>query len=158
MSPATARARFSAARVARLATADAAGAPHLVPVVFAVSGDTVYTAVDHKPKRSSALRRLANVRTNPAVALLADHYDDADWDALWWVRADGMGRVLQPGVAAVGAEAAERAEGAEAAEAADAVARLAARYPQYRQRPPAGPVLAVAVHRWSGWQAVTGGR
>jgi PPOX class probable F420-dependent enzyme len=101
VSPAAARARFAAARVARLATADAAGVPHLVPVVFAVSGDAVYTAVDHKPKRSSALRRLANVRANAAVALLVDHYDDADWDGLWWVRADGTGRVLQPGEAAV---------------------------------------------------------
>jgi PPOX class probable F420-dependent enzyme len=71
-----ARRRFAAARVARLATADAAGRPHLVPVTFAVHGQTVYSAVDAKPKRATALKRLANVATNPAVALLVDHYDD----------------------------------------------------------------------------------
>ena len=82
--------------MARLATADAGGRPHLVPVVFAVDDDRVYSVVDAKPKRTTALRRLANVAENPAVALLVDHYDDADWDALWWVRAEGRGRVLEP--------------------------------------------------------------
>jgi PPOX class probable F420-dependent enzyme len=91
---AEARDRFAAGRVARLATADAAGQPHLVPVVFALAGETVYSAVDTKPKRSISLRRLSNVRENPKVALLVDQYDDADWDALWWARADGRGRVL----------------------------------------------------------------
>ncbi|MGZ4272517.1 MAG: TIGR03668 family PPOX class F420-dependent oxidoreductase, partial [Solirubrobacteraceae bacterium] len=88
-----ARERFAAARVARLATADAGGRPHLVPVVFAVEGDRIYTVVDAKPKRTTSLRRLANVLENPQVALLVDHYDDSDWDALWWARADGRGRV-----------------------------------------------------------------
>ena len=92
-----ARRRFAAARVARLATADAEGVPHLVPVVFAVDGDTIVVAVDRKPKRTTALKRLANVRANPRVALLADHYADDDWDALWWVRADGAGTVHEPG-------------------------------------------------------------
>ena len=138
MTAAEARRRFAAARVARLATADATGRPHVVPVVFAVAcdTDTVYSAVDDKPKRTTRLRRLANVAANPAVALLADHYDE-DWDALWWVRADGTGRVLQPG------------DG----EAARAVALLAARYGAYAARPPAGAVLAVDVTRWSGWAA-----
>ena len=134
MTSAQARARFAAARVARLATADAAGHPHLVPVVFAVDGDRVYTVVDAKPKRTRLLRRLRNVEENPAVALLVDHYDDADWDALWWVRADGRGRVLDPAVE----------------EARRAVGLLAARYPQQRA---AGAVLAVDVERWSGWAA-----
>src|ERR687886_1954355 len=120
-----ARRRFAAARVARLATADASGRPHLVPIVFAVAGDEVYSAVDAKPKRTTALRRLANVRANPRVALLADRYDDADWDALWWVRADGAGRVLEP----------------EEPRARDAVALLVERYAQYRAAPPRGPVL-----------------
>ena len=137
MTPEEARARFAAARVARLATADASGRPHVVPLVFAVDGDTVLSAVDAKPKRTTALRRLANVEANPQVALLADHYDDADWDALWWVRADGTGRVVQP----------------DAPDAARAVELLQARYPQYRAHPPAGPVLVVDVRRWSGWQA-----
>jgi PPOX class probable F420-dependent enzyme len=140
VSPDEARRRFAAAPVARLATADAAGRPHLVPVVFAVAGDTVVSAVDHKPKRTTALRRLANVAQNPAVALLADHYDE-DWSALWWVRADGVGRVVEPGEP----------------EARDAVALLCDRYAQYAARPPTGPVLAVGVTRWSGWRATPGG-
>ncbi|HEX4018466.1 MAG TPA: TIGR03668 family PPOX class F420-dependent oxidoreductase [Frankiaceae bacterium] len=139
MDPALARERFAAARVARLATADATGRPHLVPIVFAVAGDTVYSAVDAKPKRSRALRRLANVRANPAVALLVDHYDDHDWSTLWWVRADGTGRVL------------DLQAGAADTEARRAVELLAGRYSQHRLQPPLGPVLAVDVERWSGW-------
>ncbi len=127
-----ARARFAAARVATLATADRNGRPHVVPVVFAVAGDTIYTVTDAKRKRTTALRRLENVRENPAVALLVDHYDDSDWDALWWVRADGDGRVLDP----------------EDAEARRAIALLAQRYPQQRAL---GSVLAIDVTRWSGW-------
>jgi PPOX class probable F420-dependent enzyme len=134
--PLLARRRFAGARIARLATVDEAGHPHLVPLVFVVAGETVYSAVDAKPKRHMALRRLANVRANPAVCLLVDHYDD-DWAALWWVRADGVGRVIDP------AEA----------EARRAVELLAGRYPQHREQPPAGPVLAVDVTRWSGWSA-----
>jgi PPOX class probable F420-dependent enzyme len=134
MSPGEARARFAAARVARLATADAAGRPHLVPIAFVVDGDTVYSAVDAKPKRTRALRRLANVRENPAVSLLVDHWDEEDWAALWWVRADGGGRVLDP----------------EEPEAVDAVELLRERYPRQRD---AGEVLAVDVQRWSGWAA-----
>ena len=129
-----ARDRFSAARVARLATADAEGRPHLVPVVFVVAADTVYSAVDAKPKRTTRLRRLANVAANPHVALLADHYAE-DWDALWWVRADGRGRVLE----------------ADAAEARRAVALLRARYAPYGARPPGGPVLAVCVRLAGVW-------
>ena len=137
MSPQDARRRFATARVARLATAGADGRPHLVPVVFALEGDTVYSAVDHKPKRTTALRRLRNVTENPHVALLADHYDDRDWDALWWVRADGAGRVLAP----------------EEPEARRAVEALRARYAQYGPQPPRGPVLAVDDDRWTGWLA-----
>ena len=136
MTSAEARRRFAAAPVARLATADASGVPHIVPIVFAVAGDTIYSAVDDKPKTTPRLRRLSNVRANPAVALLADQYDD-DWRRLWWARADGTGRVLEPGEA----------------EAAGAIALLAERYRHYRTQPPRGPVLAVHVHRWSGWAA-----
>ena len=134
MKPEQARERFASARVARLASADAAGRPHLVPVVFAVQGDRVYSAVDAKPKRTTALRRLENVRQNPAVALLADHYEE-DWSALWWVRAEGSARILEPGDP----------------EARAAVELLRERYPQQRA---AGAVLAVDVERWSGWSAV----
>jgi PPOX class probable F420-dependent enzyme len=132
-----ARRLFAAARVARLATVGTAGRPHLVPIVFTVAGDIVYSAVDAKPKRTTALQRLENVRRNPRVALLADHYDDSDWDALWWVRADGVARVL------AGSDP----------EALRAIALLVTRYAQYRERPPRDQVLAVSVERWSGWRA-----
>ena len=135
-----AHARFAGARVARLATVAADGRPHLVPVTFAVEGDTVYTAIDDaKPKATLRLARLRNIAANPAVALLADHYDD-DWAALWWVRADGRARVVEP-------DEPEAARGREL---------LAARYEQYTAAPPPGAVIAVAVERWSGW-AATGG-
>lgn len=138
MTPDEARDRFAAERVARLATVGEAGAPHLVPVVFALDGDTVYHAVDHKPKRTTALQRLANAAAEPRVALLADAYDDADWTRLWWVRADGRARILD-------ADAAD--------EERRALALLAERYEQYREHPPQGPVIAVDVERWSGWSA-----
>jgi PPOX class probable F420-dependent enzyme len=133
----TERARFAAARVARLATADASGRPHLVPVCFAVSGDVVYVAVDAKPKRTPRLKRLANLAENPRAALLADHYDDEDWSRLWWVRADGAARILEDGDP----------------ERARALALLTERYRQYAETPPPGPVIAVDVTRWSGWAA-----
>jgi PPOX class probable F420-dependent enzyme len=134
-----ARERLAGARVARLATAGADGRPHVVPCTFAVLGeDTIVSAVDHKPKRTTALRRLANIAANPRVAVLADHYED-DWDALWWARADGEARVVGPG-----AETGLRAE---------AVRALTARYAPYRERPPAGALVVVAVERWSGWSA-----
>ena len=139
MTSAEARRRFAGARVARLATADAGGRPHVVPIVFGLAGDTIYSAVDAKPKRTRSLRRLANVEANPRVAVLADHYED-DWGALWWVRADGVGRVVGDGEP----------------ESRVALARLAERYPQYREQRPAGPVLAIDVERWSGWAASGG--
>jgi len=136
LAEADARARLAAARVARLATADAAGRPHLVPVTFATVGDSLVTAVDHKPKRGTDLRRLRNIRAQPRVAVLADHYEEA-WTALWWVRADGAARILE---ANAGGE-----------ERAAALRALVAKYPQYRERPPAGPVIWVDVDAWSGW-------
>ena len=129
-----ARRRFAAARVARLATVGSSGRPHVVPIVFALADDSIYSVVDAKPKRTTALRRLANVRANPAVAVLADHYEDGDWSALWWVRADGIGSVLG------------RAE----REAREAVALLQERYPLLE---PLGDVLRIDVERWTGWAA-----
>ena len=128
----TARERFATARVARLATTGPDG-PHVVPVVFVLDGDTIYHAVDHKPKRTTALKRLANLRADPRASLLADRYDE-DWALLWWARADGTARILEPGHE-------------------PAIALLRERYPQYRDRPPEGPVIALDVTRWSTWAA-----
>ena len=134
MDPANARELLASATVARLATVGSTGAPHLVPITFAlVDEGTLVTAVDHKPKRTRALQRLANISHNPQVSVLADHYDD-DWSQLWWVRADGLARISE-------------AAPAGAAEA------LAARYPQYRTRPPRGPFIVIEVQRLSGWSA-----
>ena len=127
-------ARFGAARVARLATTDSEASPHLVPVVFALVGETVWTAVDAKPKTTTALRRLDNVRAHPAVSLLVDHYAD-DWATLWWVRADGVATVLDVDEGRAGLDA------------------LTAKYPQYQENPPPGPVLRVDVTRWVSWSA-----
>jgi len=152
-----ARRLFAGTAVARLATVTAAGRPHIVPVTFVLDsrpgqGDWVYTAVDHKPKSTTRLQRLRNIQAQPRVALLADHYAD-DWTQLWWVRADGEAAVL--GAAVLGAAGAAGA-GDPAAEAAGPLRLLAARYPQYAARPPAGPVIAVRVDRWTGWAAAGG--
>ncbi len=137
MQPDEARSRFAATPVARLATVGDDGRPHLVPVCFAVLGERIVTAVDHKPKRTSRLRRLANIEVNPAVCLLVDAYDPADWTALWWARADGTARLAD----------------ADAPGSAAAIDALVERYPQYRVTRPEGPVIEIAVTRWSGWSA-----
>jgi PPOX class probable F420-dependent enzyme len=144
MAPDEARRRFTEARVARLATVDAGGRPHLVPVVFAGRDDRIVTAVDHKPKRSQRLARLHNIAVHPAVCLLADAYDE-DWDQLWWVRADGGARVVRRDAPE---EDARDTYGT-------AMDLLRQKYPQYRSRPPEGPVIVVTVLRWSGWRAST---
>ncbi|MGH2529060.1 MAG: TIGR03668 family PPOX class F420-dependent oxidoreductase [Actinomycetota bacterium] len=133
MDEAEATARFAAARVARLATVRPGGAPHLVPVVFAVQGSTVLLVVDEKPKRTKELQRLANVRAEPRVSLLADHYEDA-WGSLWWVRADGRARIVEDGP-----------------ERDRAVAILQAKYPQYAASPPTGPAVVVDIASWRWW-------
>jgi PPOX class probable F420-dependent enzyme len=137
-----ARRRFADARLVRLATVGADGRPHLVPICFALAlagggggVDVVYSATDHKPKSGRPLRRFAGVQANGHVCLLADEYHE-DWSALWWVRVDGYARVV-----------------ADPAEVTRAVSALVHRYPQYRDRPPHEPVLAVSVLRWSGWSA-----
>jgi PPOX class probable F420-dependent enzyme len=123
-------------RVARLATVGADSRPHVVPIVFAVVGDTLYSAVDAKPKRSRTLQRIENARRRPDVAVLVDRYDDADWTRLWWVRIRGHARVLEGGE-----------------EAAEALAQLIAKYPQYRETAPGLPVLAIDVVGWYEWKA-----
>jgi PPOX class probable F420-dependent enzyme len=133
--PTLERARVAASQVARLATVRPDGRPHVVPIVYALDGDTLYSAVDAKPKRSTRLQRFDNVRQNPEVTVLVDHYAD-DWDELWWVRLDGRGRVLE------GGDEADRA-----------IELLRAKYPQYRSAPPCPPVLAVDVATWRSWVA-----
>jgi PPOX class probable F420-dependent enzyme len=128
-----ARERFASAPVMRLATADAAGRPHLVVATFAVEGDRIHTAVDAKPKSSRDLKRLRNLRENPRAAALADHYAD-DWTRLWWARADAIAEIVEHPAAM-----------------ARPLALLRERYPQYRRNPPAGPVVTLTVERWTGW-------
>ncbi|MCC5577715.1 TIGR03668 family PPOX class F420-dependent oxidoreductase [Microtetraspora sp. AC03309] len=128
-----ARRLLGGARVARLATVSGAGVPHLVPITFALDGDTIVTAVDHKPKTTTNLRRIRDIRENPNVCVLADHYAD-NWDELWWVRADGYATIAE-----------------DDAERAPALASLAGKYAQYRDRPPAGPVIMIQVTAWNSW-------
>ena len=129
------RRRLAEARVGRLATVTAAGRPHLVPCCFALGGETAYSAVDHKPKSTTALARLDNLRATGVASLLVDHYAE-DWSTLWWVRADGRGRVLEPD---------------DEPERRQALSLLAAKYEQYRRRAPSGPVIAVDIDRWRAW-------
>ena len=156
LDPDECRVRFAAARIAVLGTigpaypvhatqpASAASTPdiaahqagrvrpHLVPITFALRHDMVVSAVDHKPKRHRALRRLANIEDHPEVSLLVEHAD-ADWDRLWWVRADGLASVLPAG--------------------SEPVDWLLEKYPQYRLRPPEGAVIRIEITRWVGWAA-----
>jgi PPOX class probable F420-dependent enzyme len=128
-------AMFAESPVAMLATVGADGAPHLVPVVFAVHDDVVYTAVDAKRKSTQRLRRLANIEANPTVSMLVDHYDD-DWTQLWWVRADGIAAIHYSGE-----------------EMATGYALLRKKYLQYQRIALDGPVVTVDVQRWASWQA-----
>jgi PPOX class probable F420-dependent enzyme len=119
------------ARVARLATVGADGRPHVVPICFALDGETLYTAVDEKPKSTRELQRLRNIESNPRVEIVIDHWDE-DWSRLWWVRLIGTARI-------VGRD--ERALGL-----------LQAKYEQYREQPPAGPFVVVAIESRREWR------
>ncbi|HEY7054428.1 MAG TPA: TIGR03668 family PPOX class F420-dependent oxidoreductase [Mycobacterium sp.] len=130
-----ARERFAQAQVATLATVSSDAVPHLVPVVFAVASDVVYTAVDTKRKTTHRLRRLRNIEQNTNVCLLTNHYAD-NWDELWWVRADGV------------AEIHDRGE-----QMATGYDLLRRKYPQYQRLSLTGPVLRIAISRWSSWHA-----
>ncbi len=127
--------RVADARIGRLGTVDREGRPHLVPFCFAAEGETIYSAVDAKPKDSKRLKRLANLREHPVASVLVDHYDE-DWSKLWWVRLDGHAEVLEAG-----------------RERERAIALLAEKYEQYRAEPPDGPVLAVDVIEAREWDA-----
>ena len=127
----TAEERLGAARVGRLATVTPLGRPHIVPVCFALHEGRIYTAVDAKPKATSALARLDNVRATARASLIVDHYEE-DWSSLWWVRVDGVAEVVHS----------DRA-----------VDALAAKYEQYRAERPAGPLIAIAPDQWRSWVA-----
>lgn len=129
------RPRVAAAPVAHLASVRPDGAPHVVVLTFALDGDRLVSVVDHKPKTTNSLQRLRNLRTNPGVSLLVDHYED-DWTQLWWARADGTARITEDGP-----------------EHAEAVDLLAAKYAPYRETRPEGPAIIVTVDRWTSWQA-----
>ena len=137
-----ARAFVERQRVAHLATASADGSPHVVPVCFALVGDTVYIAIDEKPKQAEAraLRRLRNIQANPRVALVFDEYDDADWSKLGFVLVRCVGRLVQGDQ--------ERVE---------ALAALRAKYAQYRGMALEGrPLIAAEIRRVTTWGTADG--
>ncbi|WP_085997762.1 TIGR03668 family PPOX class F420-dependent oxidoreductase [Nocardia jiangxiensis] len=129
--------RFRDARVARLATVSEDGQPHVVPVTFALAPDTpepvAVFAIDHKPKTTTNLRRLRNIAATERISLLADEYSE-DWTQLWWVRLDGTAHILT-----------------EPPDHTAPIAWLTAKYPQYQDNPPQGPVVRIAVQTISGW-------
>ena len=102
-------------------------------MVFALDGDTLYFAVDAKPKTTTNLQRLKNIAAHPSVSVLADHYED-DWNRLWWVRVDGTARVVT-----------------DSEQVRRAIDLLANRYAQYRENRPDGPVVAIHIDRLTGW-------
>ncbi len=138
------RAFLNGRRIAHLATADGRGAPHVVPVCFAVAGDNAYITIDEKPKRTGGqpLKRLRNITENPSVALVADHYDDGDWSRLGWVMLRGRAEVLHGGP-----------------EHAEAQRLLRARYTQMETMALEGlPVIAIRIQRVASWGALSIGR
>src|SRR2546427_4528664 len=129
------RHRIDSAMVARLATVGADGRPHIVPITFALDEDTIFFAIDFKPKKTADLQRLRNIEANPSVSVLVDHYEE-DWTKLWWVRADGSARIVIDGAIF------ERG-----------ISLLTQRYTQYRSARPAGPMVSIAIQRMTGWAA-----
>lgn len=126
--------KFAAAPVASLATVRPSGEPHVVPVTFILADDTVYTLIDAKPKTTTALQRLANIAANPAVSLLAHHYDD-DWTGLWWVRVDGKAAITE-----------------DLELLASLRGPFVEKYPQYRDLPPGGPVIVIQATKVAWWE------
>jgi PPOX class probable F420-dependent enzyme len=129
------RARVEAARVARLATVRAGGTPHIVAVTFALEGDIVVSAVDHKPKRTQHLQRLRNLEERPVASLLVDHYED-EWSKLWWVRLDLDVEIVRDGPRRT-----------------DLLEPLIRKYADYGVTAPQGPVLRMAVRSTTSWSA-----
>jgi PPOX class probable F420-dependent enzyme len=136
LTPQRCRDRVAGARHAVLATITPDGRPHAVPIVFALDGDQLITAVDAKPKSTRDLQRLRNLRVRPQAAVLAEHYDE-DWSLLWWVRVDVEAELVE--------EPAERVR--------TGAGLLARRYPQYGGVAPAGPLIVLRAVAWVGWVA-----
>ena len=125
-------------RVAHLATADAAGRPHVVPVCFVYQDGRIYIAIDEKPKRSLRLKRLRNIEENPQVSLVFDRYDE-NWSRLGWVMVHGTAAIVHDGP-----------------EHERAVAALRERYLQYQSMALEGrPVISISVERASSWGNLT---
>jgi PPOX class probable F420-dependent enzyme len=122
-------------RVGRLATADRSGAPHVIPVCYAVAEDTLYVTIDEKPKRRDVpLKRVRNILENPQAAFVVDHYDE-DWRRLGWIMLRGRAEILDDG-----------------AEHDRAQELLRERYPQYRAMNLTDlPVIALRIVRATGW-------
>ncbi len=129
--------RLRVARVARLATVDARGRPHLVPICFVYDRGVFYTAIDRKPKRTGRLQRVQNIEANPRVALLVDHYEES-WDRLWYVLIRGRAALLGP---------------AERKEAEKARSLLQKKYANYRTGllPPDAPIIRIRPQRITSW-------
>ena len=132
------RHRVAEARVGRLATVSSLLRPHVVPCCFVLSGEVLYSAIDAKPKSTRVPQRIRNLQAISSAALLVDHYSE-DWQALWWIRLDGSGRVLEVPSRDL------------AFESDRALELLAAKYQQYELEPPPGPVIAIDITRWQAW-------
>lgn len=135
MDRAEALTRLGGSRIGHLGSVTPAGHPHLVPVTFALVGDSIVTAVDQKPKTTMNLQRLANVEYHRRATILADHYQE-DWAELWWVRIAGPAVVHSDGHSW---EAAREA--------------LTAKYDQYRRRPPEGPSIHIEIDKVTFWES-----
>ena len=122
------------APVARLGTIDPDGRPNLVPFVFALDGDELLSVVDRKPKRTTALRRLQNLRRDPRATVLVDHYED-DWERVWWVRLRGNARIIEAG-----------------ADLERTTRSLRAKYPQYGVVETEDIAIIIRIEEWLGWR------
>jgi PPOX class probable F420-dependent enzyme len=121
-------------RVAHLAFLDDADRPRVLPVTFALAGDAAWSAIDAKPKRTAEPARVRWLRRRPEAALCVDVYDD-DWTGLAWVQLLGRVEVLELDQGIAGLEA------------------LTAKYPQYRDQTPPGPLLRLEIERALSWRA-----
>ncbi|MFV1961679.1 MAG: TIGR03668 family PPOX class F420-dependent oxidoreductase [Acidimicrobiia bacterium] len=135
MDRAEALSRLGAARVGHLVTTRPNGQPHVVPVVYALVGNSVVTMIDHKPKTTDRLQRLINIENNPVATLMSDHYSE-DWTALWWVRVDGEASVH------IGDQVWE-----------ESAAALSAKYGQYAENSPRGPAVVISLDKVTSWES-----